>query len=119
MRIAFVTANYPPDLGGIQVVVSELARQMVRAGNEVEVFAHATRLSEPGTRQMDGVVVRRFRVPVPSRDFEISPPLMAELVRRRHDFDVVHAHNFHALPALMAAVARMRPLVFTPHYHGG
>jgi glycosyltransferase involved in cell wall biosynthesis len=30
----------------------------------------------------------------------------------------VHAHAYHALPALGAAVAKRYPLVFTPHYHG-
>jgi glycosyltransferase involved in cell wall biosynthesis len=30
----------------------------------------------------------------------------------------VHAHNYHALPALAAGVSARQRLVFTPHYHG-
>jgi glycosyltransferase involved in cell wall biosynthesis len=119
MRIAFVTPEYPPDLGGVQEVVGELARRMALAGHEVEVLAHAGRLTQPGSERKEGVMVRRFAVPLPSQTFAVSPTLFAELVRRRHDFDIVHAHNFHASPALGAALAGMRPLVFTPHYHGG
>ena len=119
MRIAFVTDNYRPDLGGIEVVVSELARRMAQAGHEVEVLTQASRLAHPGSERREGVLVRRFRVPVHSHDFAVSPALLAALVRRRHDFNVVHAHNYHAFPPLGAALAGMRPLVFSPHYHGG
>jgi glycosyltransferase involved in cell wall biosynthesis len=31
---------------------------------------------------------------------------------------VIHVHNFHAFPALAAALATEAPLVFTPYYHG-
>jgi glycosyltransferase involved in cell wall biosynthesis len=65
------------------------------------------------------VAATPFSVPLPSRDFAVSPALLAALVRHRRDFDIVHAHNYHALPALGTALARMRPLVFTPHFHGG
>jgi glycosyltransferase involved in cell wall biosynthesis len=118
LRIAYVTAQYPPDLGGIQIVVSALAIRMARAGHEVEVLAEETKSAPRGVQVRDGVTVRRFSVPVPSREFAVSPSLLLEMRRRRHDFDLVHAHNFHALPALGAAIAGMRPLVFTPHYHG-
>jgi glycosyltransferase involved in cell wall biosynthesis len=34
-------------------------------------------------------------------------------------FDVVHAHSYHAFPALYAAQAKNRnKLIFTPYYHG-
>lgn len=118
MRIALVADNYPPDLGGIQVVVGELARGMASRGHHVEVFAHAGRGAAAETARQDGVVVHRFRVPVPARDLHVAPGMLVALRRRRRQFDVVHAHNFHALPALGAAVAGMRPLVFTPYYHG-
>jgi glycosyltransferase involved in cell wall biosynthesis len=119
VRIAFVTPGYPPDLGGVETVVGELARRMANAGEEVEVFGHAARDGGATSAWEDGVLVRRFRVPLPSREFAVSPGMLAELVRRRHDFDVIHAHNFHSLPAMGAALAGMRPLVFSPYFHGG
>jgi glycosyltransferase involved in cell wall biosynthesis len=35
------------------------------------------------------------------------------------DYDVVHVHSYHATPAIPAALAPVRRLVFTPHYLGG
>ncbi|HUZ82998.1 MAG TPA: glycosyltransferase family 4 protein, partial [Gaiellaceae bacterium] len=119
MRIAFVVDCYPPDLGGLELVVSQLARRIAQAGHEVEVLTHASRLAQPGSERLEGVLVRRYRVPLPSHDFAVSPGLLTELVRRRHDFDVVHAHNYHSFLPLAAALARMRPLIFSPYYHGG
>jgi glycosyltransferase involved in cell wall biosynthesis len=118
MRIAFVVDNYPPDLGGIEVVVSELAERMSLAGHEVHVFAHASARAARGATVRNGVAVRRFSVPIPSRTFRISPALLGALARNRRAFDVVHAHNFHAFPSMSAALAGMAPLVFSPHYHG-
>lgn len=119
MRIAFVTQEFPPDLGGIQVAVKQLAHGMVLDGHSVEVFAHSTPQASAGQTWSDGVLVHRFTVPIGGHDFPVSPALFVELRRRHADFEIVHAHNYHALPALGAAVARMRPLVFSPHYHGG
>jgi glycosyltransferase involved in cell wall biosynthesis len=44
--------------------------------------------------------------------------LWSYLARAHGRYDVIHAHSYHALPALGAAVTGCRPLVFTPHYHG-
>jgi glycosyltransferase involved in cell wall biosynthesis len=33
-------------------------------------------------------------------------------------YDVIHVHNYAAFPALAAAYATDRPLIFTPYYHG-
>ena len=40
-------------------------------------------------------------------------------MKNSNNYDVVHAHSYHAFPALYAAQAKNRnKLVFTPHYHG-
>jgi glycosyltransferase involved in cell wall biosynthesis len=48
----------------------------------------------------------------------MSPGLYRRLHEIRNDYDVFHAHAYHALPALAAALVGGGPLVFTPHYHG-
>ena len=55
---------------------------------------------------------------VPSRHYPFSPGLARFLRRNGGEYDLIHAHNYHALPALAAALATRSPLVFTPHYHG-
>jgi glycosyltransferase involved in cell wall biosynthesis len=120
MRIAYVSAHYAPMVGGVEKHVTELAGCVAKLGHEVEVLTHA----EPGTADLqpvelaDGVTVRRFTVPLESTNYAFSPGLFRELVRVRRGFDVIHAHGYHALPALQAALARPSTFVFTPHYHG-
>jgi glycosyltransferase involved in cell wall biosynthesis len=117
MRIAFVTSGYPPDLGGVETVVREVAVRTARAGHAVEVFAPADSGSPSRVESRDGVLVHRFSA-ARNPSVPVLASLLIELVRRRNDFDIVHAHNYHAFPALVAAAAHMRPLIFTPHYHG-
>ena len=67
---------------------------------------------------IDGVQVRRFPVPVPSRHFAVSPSLGRALMAQRGKWDVVHVHGYHSVVPLLATLAGARPLMFTPHYHG-
>jgi glycosyltransferase involved in cell wall biosynthesis len=67
---------------------------------------------------IDGATVRRFPVWVPGQTYTVAPGLWAYLARYHTRYDIVHAHGYHAVPALGAALAGCRPLVFTPHYHG-
>ncbi|HEY1833463.1 MAG TPA: glycosyltransferase family 4 protein [Solirubrobacteraceae bacterium] len=117
MRIAYVSAHYAPMVGGVEKHVAELAGCVARLGHRVEVLTHAE-ADTATTEERDGVTVRRFGVPMASTNYAFSPALMKELVRVRDSFDVIHAHGYHALPALQAALSNPRTLVFTPHYHG-
>jgi glycosyltransferase involved in cell wall biosynthesis len=38
--------------------------------------------------------------------------------RRGKEFDVVHAHNYQGIAALVGGFSHRQPFVFTPHYHG-
>ncbi len=119
MRIAFVSGHFAPFVGGVEKHVVEIATRLAALGEDVEVLTHA----EPGKslpfrETMGGVTVTRFGVPAPSTNFALSPALWRHLRRHAVDYDVVHAHGYHALPALQAAFSRPPVLVFTPHYHG-
>jgi 1,2-diacylglycerol 3-alpha-glucosyltransferase len=119
MRVALVAAHYAPMIGGVEKHMVEIATRLARAGNEVEMLTHAEADQDlPPVELVDGVLVKRFPVPIPSRNYALSPALLRFLVNHRRDYDVVHAHGYHALPALGAALADPPTLVFTPHYHG-
>ena len=115
-RVALVTQRFPPDLGGVEVHVAELARRLGAHGWAPEVVTEA-RSSGRGTTA-EGVPVLRFRRPRTRSPYTTAPGLWAHLARHGGDYDLVHAHNFHALPALASALLTRVPLVFTPHYHG-
>ncbi len=117
MRVALVVPEYLPHPGGIQRHVQELASGLVRRGIEVEVLT-AERDNELPTISTEGsVTVRRFRIPVATPRYTVSPGLLRYLMRSATNYDVVHAHNYHELIPVMAALARPSELILTPHYH--
>lgn len=117
MRIALVCKRYPPHTGGVEEHVGALAAEYARHGDHVSVLTYGT-APRPTTEWIGAVRVHRFPLSVRAPNFEYSRSLAGFLRAAVDDFDVVHAHSYHALPALSAARARPRTLIFTPHYHG-
>lgn len=118
MRIAYISPRYAPFIGGVETHVAEIASRVAAQGHHVEVLTQESDRSLPPSEVIDGVTVRRFLVPLPSRNYAFAPRLWAYLRRHGAGYDIVHAHSYHALPSLGAALTNCRPLVFTPHYHG-
>ncbi|GAA2695645.1 glycosyltransferase family 4 protein [Actinoplanes palleronii] len=116
MRIGVVSNAYHPDIGGVETHVRRLCAGLAAAGDDVEVLTqHAVR----STEMVDGVLVRRFPLTLPARDYRVSLPLWRWVRENAGEYDVLHTHSYHALVSLGAALGRHRtPLVFTPHYHG-
>jgi len=115
MKVALVAPYFFPHIGGVESHVLALARELVKKGNEVQVFTskHAD-LKEFDT--VEGVPVRR--VPVSSMIFDtpLTPKLMAML--RSDKWDIIHAHSPPPLSSYYAARAAARsgvPLVYTHH----
>lgn len=118
MRAALVAPRFLPDVGGLEVHVGSIARRLVAAGHSVEVMTQAI----PSARRLallDGATVRRFPIRLGGEAYPFAPGLWRYVWRHARDFDVVHVHSYHATPAIPAALARTRRLVFTPHYLGG
>lgn len=118
MKIIQVTPRYPPRTGGVETHVQQISERLVDRGHEVTVFTADAGASVESHTTRNGVEVRRFRGFAPSDAFHIAPQIA--LAVRRADADVVHAHNYHSLPMLFAALGVIdERLVVTPHYHGG
>jgi glycosyltransferase involved in cell wall biosynthesis len=121
VRIALVGPGYPPTLGGIETVVAQQARALSRAGHAVEVFAQERRPEAVGTDtdRSDGatVTVHRFHATGP-HNYPVAPTLWRRLAAESARFEVVHAHSYHTLTGLAAALRSRVPVVFSPHYHG-
>jgi glycosyltransferase involved in cell wall biosynthesis len=115
VRIGVVTNAYHPDIGGVETHARRLCAALVAAGDRVEVLTQHANGSED---QVDGVLVRRFPLTVAAANYRFSLPLWRWLRRHAGRYDVLHAHSYHALAALPAAMTNSTPLVFTPHYHG-
>jgi glycosyltransferase involved in cell wall biosynthesis len=117
MLIAQVTKHYAPTRGGVETHVQRLADGAVGAGHDVVVLTHRDP-GQPSEEEIGGVRVLRFAPRIPGEHFSWAPGLWSWLRHHGSGPDVVHAHNYHALPALGAALARTQRFVFTPHFHG-
>jgi glycosyltransferase involved in cell wall biosynthesis len=91
---------------------------MAADGHAVEVLVPRRAGSRPADDPVDDVVVRRFPARRSVPGLAAGPAIRSELAGAREKYDVVHAHNYHAVASLAPALARVRPLVFTPHYLG-
>jgi len=115
VRIGVVTSAYHPDVGGVETHCRRLCAALVAAGDQVEVLTqHAAAAEET----LDGVLVRRFPLTVSASNYRFSAALWHWLRAHAARYDLLHAHSYHALAALPAALTNDTPLVFTPHYHG-
>ncbi len=116
MRIAQVCHRYSPNIGGVERHVQEIAERLARR-HEVEVITADRFGGLSKSEEINGVRVTRFRSLSPGDAYFAAPQICSYL--KKGGFDVVHAHNYHALPALFACRAcKGERLIFTPHYHG-
>jgi glycosyltransferase involved in cell wall biosynthesis len=116
MKITYLSSGYPPDLGGVERHVAELASRMAADGHAVQVLAQRRGGQTLTADRIDGVIVRRFPVRLSAPALAVTP--WRELSLSRGVDEIVHAHNYHSAASLAPALAARAPLVFTPHYLG-
>jgi glycosyltransferase involved in cell wall biosynthesis len=124
-----VTDYYPPFLGGVEVLVSTLSRELVRRGHEVAVAT----LAAPGLpSEAADQGVRVYRIPATSQRGRFlfsnetrrwAPPapdpeatLALRAVARREQPDIVHGHDWLARSYLPLKRSRGPALVMSLHY---
>jgi glycosyltransferase involved in cell wall biosynthesis len=119
MKILQVCPRFFPYIGGIGEHVRNISEELARK-YDVSVFTTDPFGKLPKQEIINGVKVRRFKSWAPNEAYYFSRALKKYLMENSGDYDVVHAHGYHAFPALYAAQAKDRnKLFFTPHYHGG
>lgn len=116
MKIIQVCSRYYPEIGGIETHVKELSEALVKRGHDVEVVCSYSSHKLPEKDIINGVKVTRLRAFAPGEEYFFSPAMYFYL--KGQDYDVVHAHNYHAFPALFAALATKKNFVFTAHTFG-
>jgi len=117
-RLAIVSPRFAPFVGGAETHAAEIAYRIAQNGWEVDVLTQEQDRALPTLEHTRGITIRRFPLLMPSQHYAIAPSLWSYLARFSQEYDVIHAVNYHALPALMVALTSRTPLVFSPHYHG-
>ncbi|MBV8260345.1 MAG: glycosyltransferase family 1 protein [Paraburkholderia sp.] len=135
MKIALVSEHASPlavaggvDTGGQNIYVAHVARQLHRAGHQVDVFTRRDRALLPPVSHMDGV--RVIQVPagppmqLPKERLLAHMPQFARFLvdfcrSERRRYDVIHANFFMSGLAALAVKDALRvPLVMTFHALG-
>jgi len=114
VRIAMVTPAFGCRAGGVGRHVEELARRTAAAGHDVEVLVHG---GGEAAHAGGKIVVRRFAAALGGGGFALCQPLWDHLRAHGGDYDLVHAHGYRTLPAILATRDALARLVFTPHWH--
>lgn len=124
-RVALVSSSYAPYVGGVEVHVRQVARELQGDGVEVEVWT-VDRGESLGIREVDGVTVRYLPTPLPAASPGVVLRFLLRLpsawrqwagARRQFDPDVVHVHCFGPNGAYALAIGRRfkLPLIITSH----
>lgn len=112
MRIAHVTATFPPYRAGTGNVCLHNARELAQRGHDVHVFT-ALVVGAPPLERSDGITIHRLRPLMRVGNAPLLPGLLTAL----HAFDVIHLHYpfFGGELTTLAAISRRVPLVVTYH----
>lgn len=115
MKIAMMTNNYKPFIGGVPVSIERLTESLRKAGHEVIVFAP----TYENTEEDAGVVRYRSLVKSVCKGAAVPDGLdpVIEKAFRAGKFDVIHVHHPMVIgwTALYLAQKYHVPLVFTYH----
>jgi len=123
MRVVFFVHRYYPSIGGTQVLTYELAKRLVKLGNEVTVFT--TMDNKMKTLEIaEGIKILRYprvKVPYISHPWCLAPTMIKVLwASELRYYDVLHSFGYITFQTLLAYLAKMKfrkPLVITAQYH--
>ncbi|MCW3982392.1 MAG: glycosyltransferase family 4 protein [Candidatus Bathyarchaeota archaeon] len=122
LKIAYVTHNYTPFIGGVQYVVEQVAVEFAKRNHSVEVLTLAPLLNSlPSVEKRDGYLIRRFTGLNPANSYYV-PTFSFFKALVKLEADVVHVHVVHSLVPLTVFLAKkLKPkwklVVLTPHFH--
>lgn len=110
MKILMVGKYFYPVVGGVEIHMQNLARELIKKGHTVEVFTSDRDFSGkklPSEGEIEGIIIKRFSSIL---------SLLSDI--RKCDHDVIHYHLFRVVYIGMAIISGKlsgKPLVLTPH----
>src|SRR6516225_7253830 len=98
LRVAMVSANAFPLMGGIETHIHEISTRLSAAGVDVTVLATDPTGDLLVEEKLPGYRIRRWPAYPRSRDYYLAPGLARHLLRSA-DYDVVHIQGVTSLVA--------------------
>ena len=100
--------------GGVSTYVKNISERLAKE-HEVTVFATNTG-DLPEHEWVGNIEVRRFPRLSPGVSYFFSPEMLLEITRA--EYDVIHGHNYHALPMHFSVFPKKGKRILSTHYHG-
>jgi len=117
VKIVYVTPRFYPHIGGVETHVYEIAKRVAKEF-DVEVLATDPTGKLPKIEKVEHFIVRRFKSFAPGEAYYFSPELYRYLKRKSLEYDIIHAHNYHALTSLISFLGTKGKYILTPHTFG-
>jgi glycosyltransferase involved in cell wall biosynthesis len=125
MKVLIVTPSYYPCIGGLEVVVKEVAERVAEKGHLYSLFT-LNKCAAKEEEELNHVHIKRFSARFSKYLFDLSPEILAYTLRNRSElssFDIVHVHGYWSLLTfqmifLTKKVVDSKPKVIcSPFYH--
>ncbi len=117
-KVALVCKRYHPYIGGIETHVKNIGEILANQGFDVDVLTLNTSKGLTNNECLNKVNIKRFKCWIQSNADSYSSSLHRYLSVNSKKYDIIHAHDYQALPALYAILSKnTNKIVFTPHYH--
>src|SRR6266581_523326 len=118
--ISYVTARFPPYIGGIETHVSEIATRVSKRIRRVSILTTDPVGGLPSIERLnEGPLVYRVRSFAPHENFHF--PQIQSFTKRLREChsQLLHIHGIHDLPGPIAGfLENDSGIVFTPHFGG-
>lgn len=117
-HVLLVTARFPPDVGGVETHVAEVAPRLAGLGLRVTVLTTDRVGDRPARETVGRVSIVRVRAYPRTRDYYFAPALPRQI--RSSGADLVHIQGYHTLvaPLAMASAARAG-IPYVVSFHSG
>lgn len=122
LRIAQIAPSFHPLIGGIELYVFYLSKELVKRGHEVHVYTPNQVMKKrivPKEAVIDGIRIHRLPV-----TFELTyrlkmwPEIFSRLLNDSKNLDVIHVQghdHFYGLPSTVAGKIKDTPVVVTTY----
>lgn len=119
MKILQITSSFFPVVGGMEKVVLEISRRLVKRGHKVTVLTsdlYSDKLFI-GEENLNGIKIIRFKNKYNLMGYGYCPDAMRWLKENFQNYDVVHSHGYnrHLSEFAVSYLSGKIPVVFTPH----
>lgn len=119
LRLVYVSARYPPYVGGTEIHTAEVATRLAARGHDVTVLTTDPTHTVPFEDDRNGVRVLSVPAWPRARDWYVAPDIARVL--RDEPRDLLHVQGYHTAVAPLAMASSIRhhqPFVVTFHSGG-